>query len=83
VTDYTAALFAIVRATSPSARLTVPVATKAVRPTCARHSTRWVNPSQGYVGSQSKLSRFEKLYAEGYGATCAGELVAPKAPLLG
>lgn len=40
---------------------------------------RWTNREHGYVLSPTKLTRFEKLYAEGWDASImTGELQSPK-----
>jgi hypothetical protein len=45
---------------------------------CCALNLRWTHRSGGFTASPSKLSRFEKLYAEGWSATCMGELIAPR-----
>jgi len=41
---------------------------------------RWTNRERGYVGSPTKVAKFEKLYAEGWDASFfSSELIAPEA----
>lgn len=39
---------------------------------------RYTHREGGYVLSPAKLARFERLFAEGWTATCMGELRAPR-----
>lgn len=45
---------------------------------CDALNMKWVNRSRGYHASPTKVRRFERLFRDGWSATCLGQLVEPR-----